>query len=61
MDAYQQNLNIQRTLADRDKTNAGAQRELSLSYQNLADVLNRKASSRKRWMPTGKAWRSLNA
>jgi tetratricopeptide (TPR) repeat protein len=40
LDAYQQNLDIQQRLTDRDKTNAGWKRDLALSYENVGDVLS---------------------
>ena len=39
LEAYQQSLKIQQTLAEQDKTNSGWQRDLSVSYNKVGDVL----------------------
>ena len=37
--SYQQGLNDRQTLAEQDKSNAGWQRDLSVSYEKVGDVL----------------------
>jgi tetratricopeptide (TPR) repeat protein len=39
LEAYQQSLKIRQTLAEQDKTNSGWQRDLSVNYEKIGDVL----------------------
>ena len=39
LEAYQQSLAIMKRLAEQDKTNSGWQRDLSVSYEKVGDVL----------------------
>ena len=61
LDSYQQSLEIFKQLTAQDKTNAGWQRDLSLSYEKIGDVLRARGELRMLWISTSEAWRCSNA
>ena len=55
LEAYQQSLKIRQTLAEQDKTNSGWQRDLSVSYEKVGNVLVARGKLQEALRPTSKA------
>jgi len=55
LDAYEQVLAIAKKLVDQDKSNSIWQRDLSVSYNKVGDVLSAQGKLHEHWMRTNRA------